>query len=220
MVDETLARSFEEIGEDYERFRPAFPAEAADLMIPQRVETIVDLGAGTGKFTERLLGRADRLIAVEPSAAMLDVLRVKLPGVLALDGTAERIPLPDAAADALTVAQAFHWFDRESACREIARVLRPGGVLGLVWNGPDPSCTWDLACRRIIRPRGDTTPPGRRPAAGRTARLRVRASREDRLARADHPWGLPPQMVYGEHPHRGRRRPSRRAARRDAPGSR
>ncbi|KJL46501.1 Ubiquinone/menaquinone biosynthesis C-methyltransferase UbiE [Microbacterium hydrocarbonoxydans] len=152
MVDEMLAKSFERSGADYDRFRPGFPSAAAEMLLPAPVEAVLDLGAGTGKFTERLLGRAGRVIAVEPAAAMLDVLRSKLPEVEAVDGTAESIPLPDASVDAVAVAQAFHWFDRERACAEISRVLLPGGMLGLVWNHSDPDCAWDRAAHRVAHP--------------------------------------------------------------------
>ncbi|MFJ4224957.1 class I SAM-dependent methyltransferase [Microbacterium sp. NPDC089695] len=152
MVDEALARSFEVIGADYDRYRPGFPADAADLLIPERVDTALDLGAGTGKFTRLLLDRAETVIAVEPSEAMLDVLRANLPAVSARAGNAEAIPCPATSVDVVTVAQAFHWFDREPACAEIARVLRPGGILGLLWNHSDPECAWDRAAHRIAHP--------------------------------------------------------------------
>ncbi|KDA06203.1 SAM-dependent methlyltransferase [Microbacterium sp. CH12i] len=152
MVDQQLAKSFENIGADYDRYRPGFPDAAAEVIVPEQVSTALDLGAGTGKFTELLLDRADRVIAVEPSDAMLDVLRAKLPAVEAYLGGAEDIPLADATVDAVAVAQAFHWFDREPACAEIRRVLVPGGTLGLLWNHSDPDCAWDRACHRIAHP--------------------------------------------------------------------
>ncbi|MCK3768945.1 methyltransferase domain-containing protein [Microbacterium aerolatum] len=152
MVDQQLAKTFEGIGEEYDRYRPGFPDAAAADIVPQRLDAVLDLGAGTGKFTELLVSRADRVVAVEPSVAMLEVLRAKLPSVEALAGGAEEIPLPDDAVDAVTVAQAFHWFDRDAACAEIRRVLVPGGALGLVWNHSDPTCTWDRACHRVAHP--------------------------------------------------------------------
>ncbi|WP_144877514.1 class I SAM-dependent methyltransferase [Microbacterium sp. 1.5R] len=152
MVDEALARSFEGIGADYDRYRPGFPSSAADAIVPHRVSAALDLGAGTGKFTEHLTGRADRIIAVEPSAAMIDVLRDKLPGVEALEGSAELIPVEDASVDVVSVAQAFHWFDRVRACAEIARVLRSEGTLGLLWNRSDPACGWDHSASRVVHP--------------------------------------------------------------------
>lgn len=152
MVDQQLAKSFENIGEEYDRYRPGFPDAAAVDILPQRVNSVLDLGSGTGKFTELLVERADRVIAVEPSAAMLDVLRAKLPAVQSLEGGAESIPLADRSVDAVTVAQAFHWFDRDAACAQIRRVLVPGGTLGLLWNRSDPNCTWDQACHRVAHP--------------------------------------------------------------------
>ena len=152
MVDEVLARSFERIGAEYDRYRPGFPPEAVELIAPDRVDAILDLGAGTGKFTELLTDRAERVVAVEPSEAMLGFLRAKLTTVEALLGSAESIPVADAAVDVVSVAQAFHWFDRISACAEIARVLKPGGLLGLIWNHSDPACGWDRAAHRIAHP--------------------------------------------------------------------
>ncbi|WP_449408166.1 class I SAM-dependent methyltransferase [Microbacterium maritypicum] len=152
MVDEVLARSFETSGADYDRYRPGFPPAAVEIMVPSRVDTALDLGAGTGKFTRLLLDRAETVIAVEPSAAMLDVLRANLPDVDARAGGAEAIPCSDESVDVVTVAQAFHWFDRDPACAEIARVLVPGGRLGLLWNRSDPACAWDVAAHRVAHP--------------------------------------------------------------------
>ncbi|GAB3820413.1 class I SAM-dependent methyltransferase [Tessaracoccus terricola] len=152
-MDKTLlAKSFETIGTDYDRYRPGFPGAAADLLVPGHVGAVLDLGAGTGKFTELLVGLANRVVAVEPSLPMLDVLRAKLPGVEAMVGGAEAIPLPDHTMDAVAVAQAFHWFDRQAACAEISRVLVPGGRLGLLWNRGNPDCTWDRACAAVVHP--------------------------------------------------------------------
>lgn len=152
MVDDVLAKSFTLTGADYDRYRPGFPPDAADAVMPHSVRTALDLGAGTGKFTELLGGRAERVVAVEPSEPMLEILRSKLPGVEAHLGSAERIPMESEVADVVTVAQAFHWFDEEAACAEIARVLTPGGTLGLIWNRFDPTCAWDRAAHRIAHP--------------------------------------------------------------------
>jgi SAM-dependent methyltransferase len=152
MVDDALAKSFTLTGADYDRYRPGFPPAAADVVMPHSVRTALDLGAGTGKFTELLGGRAERVVAVEPSEPMLEILRSKLPGVEAHLGSAERIPMESEVADVVTVAQAFHWFDEEAACAEIARVLTPGGTLGLIWNRFDPTCAWDRAAHRIAHP--------------------------------------------------------------------
>ncbi len=103
---------------------------------------VLDLGAGTGKLTTRLVERGLDVIAVDPIAEMLDVLRATLPDTPALLGTAEQIPLRDNSVDAVLVAQAWHWFDPERAVAEVARVLRPGGRLGLVWNIRDERLGW------------------------------------------------------------------------------
>jgi len=152
MVDQSLAKSFESVGADYDRYRPGFPDESLAAIVAEPVACALDLGAGTGKFTGLLMTRADRVVAVEPSDAMREVLRTNLPAVESLYGTAESIPVPDASVDVVTVAQAFHWFDRERACAEIARVLVGEGILGLLWNTFDPTCEWDLAAHRVAHP--------------------------------------------------------------------
>jgi SAM-dependent methyltransferase len=135
------ARGFDSAAEVYERVRPGYTDAAlawlADVLDLRPGRTVVDLAAGTGKLTARLLTTGARVIAVEPSEGMLAVLRAAAPGAQALSGTAERIPRPDASVDAVTVAQAFHWFANDAALAEIHRVLRPGGVLALAWNRRD-----------------------------------------------------------------------------------
>jgi ubiquinone/menaquinone biosynthesis C-methylase UbiE len=101
---------------------------------------VVDLAAGTGKLTRNLIGRFERVIAVEPLAAMRGQLERAVPGAVALDGTAERMPVGPDAVDAVFVAQAFHWFDGPRALDEIARVLRPRGGLGVLVN----TTPWEL----------------------------------------------------------------------------
>jgi len=153
------ARSFLDAGEAYERYRPGFPAAAVRLFAPEPVAGILDLGAGTGKLTRELAGLADTVVAVDPSEPMLAELRRICPDVEARIGIAEEIPLEDAAVDVVAVAQAFHWFDRDAACAEIRRVLRPGGVLALLWNVTDVDCAWDVACGRIAHPQLDGSVP-------------------------------------------------------------
>jgi SAM-dependent methyltransferase len=121
----------------YERGRPDYPATAVEAIVreldlrPGR--TVLDLAAGTGKLTRLLLPSGANVIAVEPMRQM----REKLAGIVALAGTAERIPITDGFVDAVTVGQAFHWFDAERALREIHRVLAPGGGVALIWNARD-----------------------------------------------------------------------------------
>jgi ubiquinone/menaquinone biosynthesis C-methylase UbiE len=120
--------------------------------------TVLDLGAGTGKLTRALLKSGVRVVAVEPSEGMLGVLRLKSPEAEALLGSAEKIPLPDASVDAVTVAQAFHWFANDAALAEIHRVLRPGGALGLVWNRRDLSAPGHALLEDVLSRRVGDTP--------------------------------------------------------------
>jgi SAM-dependent methyltransferase len=138
------ARSFGAAAAAYAQHRPGYPAAALDWALapvagdPLR---LLDLAAGTGKLTEELLTRGT-VTAVEPDPAMLAELRARFPAVDALEGHAEAIPLPDASFDAVLVGQAWHWFDADRAYAEVARVLRPGGVLAALWNGDDASVEW------------------------------------------------------------------------------
>jgi SAM-dependent methyltransferase len=134
----------------YERGRPSYPPEAVDWLLPDSARDVLDLGAGTGKLTSRLIERGLNVVAVDPIAELLDVLRTTLPDTPALLGTAEQIPLPDNSIDAVLVAQAWHWFDADRAAAEIARVLRPGGRLGLLWNVRDERLGWVKEFGRIV----------------------------------------------------------------------
>ena len=146
--------SFGEQAAAYERGRPSYPPEAIDWLLAPTADwqarDVLDLGAGTGKLTTRLVERGLNVIAVDPIAEMLDVLRDALPDTPALLGTAEHIPLPDSHVDAVLVAQAWHWFDQDAAVAEIARVLRPGGRLGVVWNTRDDRLGWVRDFGRIV----------------------------------------------------------------------
>ena len=136
-IDPVAAAGFASAAEVYERARPSYPPDAIDWLLAQagvgEGDTIVDLGAGTGKLTRLLVPSGARVIAVEPIPEMRALIAVGE----AVDGTAEEIPLADGSADLVTVAQAFHWFDLDRALPEIHRVLRPGGALALVWNMRD-----------------------------------------------------------------------------------
>ncbi|HTY27338.1 MAG TPA: class I SAM-dependent methyltransferase [Mycobacterium sp.] len=134
----------------YERGRPSYPPEAIDWLLPSGARDVLDLGAGTGKLTTRLVERGLEVVAVDPIAEMLELLSSALPNTPALLGTAEQIPLPDSHVDAVLVAQAWHWFDPERAVAEVARVLRPGGRLGLLWNTRDERLGWVKDLGRII----------------------------------------------------------------------
>lgn len=142
--------SFGEEAAAYERGRPSYPPEAIDWLLPDSAVDVLDLGAGTGKLTVRLAERGLKVTAVDPIPEMLEVLSTSLPSVPALLGTAEDIPLPDNSVDAVLVAQAWHWFDPGRASAEVARVLRPGGRLGLVWNIRDERLGWVKDLGRVI----------------------------------------------------------------------
>ena len=128
------ARSFDRVAEEYERGRPGYPDDVLDLLPVADAATVLDLAAGTGKLTRVLARRYRRVIAVEPLDAMRALIAREAPDAEALDGRAEAIPLADAEVDAVFVAQAIHWFANDDAIAEIARVLRPGGVLAIVRN--------------------------------------------------------------------------------------
>jgi SAM-dependent methyltransferase len=142
--------AFAEVAGAYERGRPGYPKDAVRWLVGNEPRDVVDLGAGTGKLTRELLLLGHRVTAVEPLDEMLAELAAALPGVRALAGSAEAIPLPDSSADVVTCAQAFHWFDHTTALPEIARVLRPGGRLALVWNSRDDRDPWMAQLSAIV----------------------------------------------------------------------
>lgn len=130
----THATSFGAATGDYHRGRPGYPASAVAWLLLGAPERVLDVGAGTGKLTALAAQHAAHVIAVDPDQAMLAALTEAVPGVQTALGTAESLPLPDASVDAVVVGQAWHWFDVEAASSEMARVLRPGGSVGLIWN--------------------------------------------------------------------------------------
>jgi SAM-dependent methyltransferase len=179
---------FEAASDVYERGRPgyqddlvSFVVERADIHPGTRV---LDLAAGTGKFTRQLLPFGAACIAVEPSASMREMLAQVVPGVPVVGGVGEAIPLVADSLQAVVVAQAFHWFDAPRALAEIARVLRPGGVLSLVWNERDEKdpvmielsrmTWWEWTSPRSSMP---ATSSGRSPAPSSTSPSRSTAGR-------------------------------------------
>lgn len=172
-----LAQAFLDQGADYDRLRPGYPAPALDLILqalpdrPGHPLDVVDLGAGTGKLSLALMQRGADVVAVDPSRAMLDVAQRAADGpppaagrippaadrptpsagsLRTVVGTAEATGLPDRCADLVTAAQAWHWFDTGEASAEAARLLRPGGMLALLWNTLDVQIPWVHRLTRIM----------------------------------------------------------------------
>ena len=140
------AASFGSAARSYAEHRPPYPDTAVAWALrpvrSRRIVRVLDLGAGTGRVTEALQRAEVDVIAVEPDPSMRAAMLERVFGVAVLAGTAEDIPLPDERVDAVLVGQAFHWFDHELAYPEIARVLKPGGVLAAMWNTDDVRVPW------------------------------------------------------------------------------
>ena len=133
------AGSFGAAADVYDRSRPTYPVEAVRWALPEGAQRVLDLGAGTGKLTTVLLDLGLDVVAVEPSEPMRERIP---PRAEVAEGSAESLPLEDGSVDAVLVGQAFHWFDADKALAEMARVLRPGGTVGLLWNVMDDSVEW------------------------------------------------------------------------------
>jgi SAM-dependent methyltransferase len=136
-----LAVRFVNVADAYERGRPEYTPAVADTIAGElnlaAGDRVLDLAAGTGKLTRALLGSGLDIIAVEPQAQLREILDASIGVERVLDGFAEEIPLPDASVAAVTVADAFHWFDQVAALREIQRVLIAGGGLAVLRVLPD-----------------------------------------------------------------------------------
>ena len=153
--------SFGAAAREYGRHRPGYASEAVAWCIAgaeRPVRKALDLGAGTGALTASLVDSGLSVTAVEPDPGMLAELRRRLPEIPAAVGRAEALPLPDGSVDAVLVGTAFHWFDTERALPEIARVLRPGGVLALLYNLTDDSVPWVAELDRLSRTSVSTPP--------------------------------------------------------------
>ena len=160
-VHHSAAAGYKTAADTYVKGRPDYPPQVTEWLNVtlglDRHKTVIDLGAGTGKFTGRLVATGAQVIAVEPVAQMLEKLSDAWPDVLAVSGTATDLPLPDASVDVVICAQAFHWFASAEALSEIARVLKPGGQLGLIWNLRDTQVSWVPKLDAIVNAlEGDT----------------------------------------------------------------
>jgi len=170
---ETRRLSFGSVAADYDRYRPSPPPQALDWLIPAGAQAILDLAAGTGAVTRELVGRAPRVIAVEPDERMRAVLTARCPEAEVLAGRGEDIPLPDASVDAVVISAAWHWLDPDQAVPEITRVLRVGGVLGVIWVSRDVRVPWVAEFNQLARQsrEADRQPDGAQ--AGRRRRRQV-----------------------------------------------
>lgn len=175
-INPAAQQGFSTEAHTYARGRPEYPVEILHWLESElnigKGKLVIDLGAGTGKFTKLLVQTEADVIGVEPVTEMREQFTRGLPGLRVLAGSAEAIPLGTASADAVVCVQAFHWFATEVALREIHRVLKPGGRLGLIWNVRDESVDWVAAITRIITPYEGDVPrfykgDWRKPFSGR-----------------------------------------------------
>jgi SAM-dependent methyltransferase len=153
------AHSFGAVAAAYERGRPTYPPDAVRWLIGREAATVLELGAGTGKLTAELVAQGHDVLATEPDEAMLALLEDVLPTARTVLASAEELPAGDRSVDVVIAAQAFHWFDHEVALPEIARVLKPGGVLALVWNYRDDRIPWVRRLGDLIGTQEQLTDP-------------------------------------------------------------
>jgi SAM-dependent methyltransferase len=186
------ANSFGTIAEDYDRWRPGPSPSVVEWLVPVGAQRVVDVGAGTGALSRLLVGRAPDLVAVEPDARMRQILVRKVPEATVLEGRGERLPLPDGSVDAVVVSSAWHWMDVDATVAEVARVLRPDGVLGVVWSGVDWDGSWFAELRELVQ----------RDRTGAGARASMLASLIDReVPNERHVLRLPAQAPFEPPEH-------------------
>lgn len=156
------ALSFGAASDAYDRFRPGPPAAVLDWLLPADAHDVVDIGAGTGALTRHLVERVGHVTAVEPDPEMRRVLVRRAPAATAVAGTAEALPVADASQDAVLGASMWHWVDPPRAIAEAARVLRPGGRIGVLWAHPDRDVDWVAALWEQVRAGQVSRPPAPR----------------------------------------------------------
>ena len=144
------ARSFGSVAADYASLRPSYPADALAFVLGERPRRVLDLGAGTGLLTAVVQAAGHTVVAVDPSPEMLAQLSARLPDVETHVGSAESLPVPGNSIDAVVAGQAAHWFDPVPTAAELRRVLRPGGVVGLIWNFRDSRVPWVGALEELV----------------------------------------------------------------------
>ena len=148
---QSLGNGFDEVGHGYAAHRPGYPVDVAAWLVGDNPSDVLDLAAGSGQLTTQLATIGHRVVAAELSGSMLAELRQDLPVLAVVQSHAEQLPIRSGAFDVVTVATAFHWFDASRALPEIARVLRPGGRLGLVWNTRETNSDWARALDKLLR---------------------------------------------------------------------
>jgi SAM-dependent methyltransferase len=144
------ARSFGAVAAAYDRGRPDYPTDAVRWLVGREAATVLEVGAGTGKLTAALVAQGHDVLATDPDEQMLGYLQERVPGARTAVAKAEDLPADDRSVDVVVAAQAFHWFDHDVALPEIARVLKPGGVLAVVWNYRDDKIPWVRRLGAII----------------------------------------------------------------------
>jgi len=154
------ARSFGSVVDAYERGRPGYPIGAVRWLTGDEPLSVLELGAGTGKLTRELVALGHDVHATDPDPGMLDVLARSYVVTRISQTTAEEIPVPDSTFDIVIAAQAYHWFDHDKALPEIARVLKRGGSLSLVWNTRDERIPWVKRLGRVIGSQDQGAGPG------------------------------------------------------------
>jgi SAM-dependent methyltransferase len=189
--------SFGAHADAYERARPAWPVEAARWLVPEGAELVVEVGAGTGKLTRAVAALGVRVVAVEPDARMLAVLRES--GLEGIEGTAEAIPVGDGEAGAVIAGSSLHWFDFDRALGEFHRVLRAGGRFGFGWNHRDERHPAIAAMSEVIyssRPSRQTSGWKRRDWVSEVARTGLFGEVEHMLFEHVHEL---PREALGDH---------------------
>lgn len=146
----SAALAFGRVAEAYHRGRPGYPEDAVRWLVGERPASVLELGAGTGKLTAAMVALGHQVHATDPDPAMLAVLEAHLPGVRTTLASAEKLPVGDRSVDVVVCGQSFHWFDHPTALEEIARVLRPGGSLAVVWNERDERIPWVKRLGRLL----------------------------------------------------------------------
>ncbi|MES2202065.1 MAG: class I SAM-dependent methyltransferase [candidate division FCPU426 bacterium] len=153
-INPLAKHGYQDSTDAYERGRPDFPSEAVACLVEHckigQGSKVIDIGAGTGKFTRLLVPTKATLRAIEPVEGMRKKFAALLPDVEVLEGSAEFMPVHEGWADAIVAAQAFHWFDGPSALQECHRLLKVDGMLGMIWNSRDESVDWVAELTRII----------------------------------------------------------------------